>query len=242
MIEKKVRKKIIFDRLNFLLLERSYKLLNSRPGLSYLKRFDDKVYFCVFNFNENGTIGASSLMPSIFEVEDVILNIGIPTNTLISYKPKDELFLNSVKDFSFKTLFKNKYMYNFFKKKEEVEEFADWLVNYLEKSGFKFVEHYSFLPNILAKVNQLEVDGKYGHEIIAGGAAWLFRLLIISKLCNDPEFERRLKWVDSLMFDEEEGLTEWHPYYTKLKKKLLVMTSKYNISDGSVLQIDGSVL
>ena len=65
----------------------------------------------------------------------------------------------------------------------------------------------------------LENEGKYWHEILGGGPEFFFRGLLISKFCNDPDFKRKIDYVDELFYPNVSK--EWIPYYEALKKRLI---------------------
>ncbi|MCX2744393.1 hypothetical protein OO013_10975 [Mangrovivirga sp. M17] len=52
-----------------------------------------------------------------------------------------------------------------------------------------------------------------------------FRGLIISKLCNDPNYNQKFRKVEAI-FDEPD---EWLPYWEKLKAVLPTIEPKYNL-------------
>ena len=115
---------------------------------------------------------------------------------------------------------------------EEVEEFCDWYLGYINGEGADFVQHYSYLPNVLKRMDELVEAGltwQYPHKgILSGTLDAEFRGLIISKLCNDPNFFHKLEECD-LVFSEER-YKKWLPYYEKLKAEVLpTIEPKYNL-------------
>lgn len=100
-----------------------------------------------------------------------------------------------------------------------------------------FVEHYSFLPNVLAKMNQLMEEGKYWADILSGQVDNVFRGLIISKLCGDKEFGNKLKYWNEKIYANG-NIKEWIPYFEKLKEKLKIIEPKYNAAEGTVLNFE----
>ena len=110
--------------------------------------------------------------------------------------------------------------------KEELVFFTDWIINYLKNDGEKFIEKFTHLPNVLKEMDNLENEGKYWNEILVGGPEFLFRGLIISKLCNDEKYENKLLYVESLL---KSMADEYLPYFEKLKSRLENLQPKYNI-------------
>ena len=190
-----------------------------------------------FNFNNSGSIYSSGFLTSIHEVENIITEIGHPNLNFELLKSKDDHFLTTIKDSFFDKCFNEKYHHYSFKSETEVQEFSDWLVHYLNTKGFAFAEHYSFLPNVLAKMNQLMDEGKYWADILSGQVDNVFRGLIISKLCDDKEFGNKLKYWSEKIYANE-NIKEWIPYFEKLKEKLKTIEPLYNASNGRVLVLD----
>ena len=101
-----------------------------------------------------------------------------------------------------------------------------------EGKGADFVQHYSYLPNVLKRMDELVEAGltwQYPHKgILSGTLDAELRGLIISKLCNDPNFFHKLEECD-LVFSEER-YKKWLPYYEKLKTEVLpTIEPKYNL-------------
>lgn len=238
MLTKKIRKSIIKESVGMLLIEKGYKIKDFGLGDFGYKLDKGNYNFneIYFNFKNNGDIYVSSLQISFSEIENIILEIGLPTIILDKYISR-KYFLTTIKDSFFTKCFNEKYRYYSFKTEAEVQEFSDWLIHYLSTKGFAFVEHYSFLPNVLAKMNQLMEDGKYWAEILSGQVDNVFRGLIISKLCGDKEFVNKLKYWNEKIYANE-NIKEWIPYFEKLKEKLKTIEPKYNAADGSVLNFE----
>ena len=115
---------------------------------------------------------------------------------------------------------------------EEVAEFCDWYLGYINGEGADFVQYYSYLPNVLKRMDELVEAGltwQYPDKgILSGTLDARFRGLIISKLCNDPNFERKIAWCDEGFYDGTND--KWLPYYEKLKAEVLpTIEPKYNI-------------
>lgn len=115
---------------------------------------------------------------------------------------------------------------------EEVEEFCDWYLGYINGEGADIIQHYSYLPNVFKRMDELVEAGltwQYPHKgILSGSLDAEFRGLIIAKLCNDPNFLQKLEGCD-LVFSEER-YKKWVPYYEKLKSEVLpTIEPKYNL-------------
>ena len=114
---------------------------------------------------------------------------------------------------------------------ESVHLYCDWLTNYFTHEYPMIVEHYSYLPNILQKMNELDAKkiawGNIVSEgILCGGFPYLCGLLI-SKLCNDPLFEQRYEhWEKSFLVDEYE---RYFPNYDRFRSIIAQLKPRYNV-------------
>jgi hypothetical protein len=165
---------------------------------------------------------------SLFNIENIILEIGMPSMDLKKYK-ETELFL--------KTIDNNQINLTFNTEEHPVEteqdclDYCQSIIYYMETEGKNFVEKYSYLPNILKEMDSLVKAGKYWNGmygkggILTGGFDSNFRGLIISKLCNDSNHANKLDWIESRVVENE----KWFPYYEKLKERLKSIEPIYNI-------------
>ncbi|UII25835.1 hypothetical protein LVD15_21420 [Fulvivirga maritima] len=216
------RKNIFFGVLTPYLEKIGYNSYLTGGDPSYNNKVNEYlVVHFFFNFYTNGGIGSSALFLTNYDVEDHILSTGIPTNELIQQRKKTKYHLPTVAFRDLPSSLEEKSL----ESKEELEEYAHSYITYLENEGQAFIEKYSYLPNILKEMDRLEAEGKYWKEILSGGPEYLFRGVIISKLCNDPKFEDKQLFVDSLLGD----LDEWQPYWQKLKGILPTIEPKYSL-------------
>jgi hypothetical protein len=176
---------------------------------------DKHVFEVFFNFVDSGFSAFSRMLITHLKVEEIIMEVGIPTNRFEAQK-KGEEFLWTVHDKE------NQLAYDAnkqgLKTEADAEAFGRAAVEYLDQSGLAFAEKYSSLPNVLARMEELEKEGKYWKDILAGGPEYFFRGLIISKLCEDPDYERKLTYADELFLPNTSE--KWKPYYAQLKAKL----------------------
>ena len=61
-------------------------------------------------------------------------------------------------------------------------------------------------------------------ELLSGMGEAYFRLLIICKLCNDPNYQKKFDEVAKI-FDEPD---EWQPYWEQYQELLDSLEPKYN--------------
>jgi hypothetical protein len=157
-------------------------------------------------------------------VEAIIMDVGTPDMDFESYK-RGESFYNTVNEL------KSYYKAIIVQTESDAIEYANFVGDLLTDQMLEFAEHYSYLPNVLTEMNRLEAEGKYWNGIrgsggiLGGGSDSFFRGLIISKLCNDPDYDRKLKMVDELFY--EDPTDKWIPYYDKLKVRLQDLQPKY---------------
>jgi hypothetical protein len=172
---------------------------------------------CSLSFSNYGEPTGFAYALTINSVEQIIMDIQFPYHNFSDYE-KGELPFNTIKGsgFSMTTSISN----------DSIIEFSNSIINYLETSVKDFIDTYSYLPNILKKMDQLEAEGKYWNEILAGGPEFLLRGLIISKLCNDKNYGNKLEYVKELYISMAD---EYLPYYEKLKERLKTVEPIYNL-------------
>lgn len=198
---------------------------------SFILKENDKIVYFFFNFKDMGQIAFSKLMISIKIVEEIIFEIKKPDQDY-SHIDNKKYFLTTV--FDGETKMPEGYYRGIgydVNTQEELEFFTEWILNYLKTDGQKFIETYSYLPNILKKMDELTAQGKTWQNmengILSGSLDAEFRGLIIAKLCNDPNFQKKVEMCDTVF--NESCYEEWLPYYEKLKERLKSVESIYNV-------------
>lgn len=188
-------------------------------------------------FSENGESGNSLFSLSHKEVEDIMLEIGVPYNSWTKQK-KGKKLLYTVYDIFTKYKFTRRYvqlgaresqeLQNVFSQ-EDVEEWKNSFIGYIENEGSYFINKYSYIPNILSKMNDMDQSNGLSYfPFLVGRLDHLFRGLIISKICNDPFFSKRLEKVRNEVSKPENS--EWLSYFEMLENKLETLEPKYNFS------------
>ena len=198
---------------------------------SFILKENDKIVYFFFNFKDMGQIAFSKLIISIKIVEEIIFEIKKPDQDY-SHIDNKKYFLTTV--FDGETKMPEGYYRGIgydVNTQEELEFFTEWILNYLKTDGQKFIETYSYLPNILKKMDELTAQGKTWQNmengILSGSLDAEFRGLIIAKLCNDPNFQKKVEMCDTVF--NESCYEEWLPYYEKLKERLKSVESIYNV-------------
>ena len=141
---------------------------------------------------------------------------------------------------TFRTTVKDRYdlskCYNYVVETEDdINMVVDYFLDYLFCIAKKFVETYLYLPNIVRKMEELDNANiswvHYGNGLISGGFDGHFRGLIISKLCNDPLFQNKVKRVEYWLYGHKEAYLHkrFIPYYEKLKQLLPTIEPKYSM-------------
>jgi hypothetical protein len=219
-------RKILFEQLNPIFNSLGFILIDKGQDPRFIKKDSGKVIYCFFNFHRGG-VSFSPISVSINSIEDIILEIGFPHNDLAIFKKKDKYYLETFHDKH--TMIPNeKNSVVSIDNKSDIKELGDWVINYIQNTGLPFAEYYSHLPNVLSEMNRLEAEGKYWNGILGGLADYLFRGLIISKLCNDDDFERKVQYCDEKL-NSRPSLAIWLPYYEKLKARLQNLQPMYNV-------------
>jgi hypothetical protein len=223
-MKKNELQKAMIDRLTPIFKDLDFRLIKGEPNYFRRSINDDiaEVYFTVFS---DGRVLFSKAILSIKIVEDVILSVGVPSMDLTRYHAGDE-YLQTVRD---QRAYPTDIAYTHpIKSEEQLQTFVFGIKQYMKDHGMPFIELYHYVPNILKRLDTLTREGESWHTLMGGSGGNLFRVLIISKICNDPEFEQKIGQVDAFFFDTSRQLEEWKPYYENLKEKLLNLSPKYN--------------
>jgi len=191
----------------------------------FIRKVDNMQYNVTIGFRNHREHHFSGIQLSYYEIERIILQVGLANNDLSSYKD-EKRWMSTIID---KRNTTNGIIVS---DEKSALNFCELGINYLENYGFSFAEHYSYLPNVLAEMDRLEKEGRDWNEdkygIINGGVAAFFRGLIISKLCNAPNFIEKEKYVDDI-FNGESVFNKWLTFYEKLKERLKTLEPMYNI-------------
>lgn len=221
---KSERKKIVFKEFDLYFNPLGYKGIKTGGDPTYVLKTKNFVVTFFMNFLDVGGIDISGIRMSILEVENHIINLfGKQYISDKYFYDEKRYFLDTISDKRRLDKFSNVEL----KTEIEVLEFVQWYINYFEKEGKHFIETYSYLPNILKKMDELQAEGKYWSDLLTGGVPHLFKGLIISKLCNDPNFYNKIIFVDNIFATED--ISEYLPYYEKLKERLKSVEPIYNV-------------
>lgn len=188
---------------------------------AFIRKDGQLIYQVMFSFGSKYQTAAGGTMNISYSlIEMLILEVGLPNMDLTKYR-QGTIQLPTVHHTPKEPL--PQAAYHFIDKEEDASHFAHAVMMYLEQQGWDFARTYSHLPNILTEMNRLEKEGKYWNGlygsggILTGGSDSFFRGLIISKLCDDPDFTRKLIMVDRIFYEQPD---QWLPYYERLKLKL----------------------
>ena len=221
---KSERKKIVFKEFDLYFNPLGYKGIKTGGDPTYVLKTKDFVVTFFMNFLDVGGIDISGIRMSILEVENHIINLFGEQYICDKYfYDEKRYFLDTISDKKRLDKFRNVEL----KTEIEVLDFIQWYINYFEKEGKHFIETYSYLPNILKKMDELVDTGGYWSDLLTGGVPHLFKGLIISKLCNDPNFYNKIIFVDNIFATED--ISEYLPYYEKLKERLKSVEPIYNV-------------
>lgn len=221
---KSERKKIVFKEFDLYFNPLGYKGIKTGGDPTYVLKTKDFVVTFFMNFLDVGGIDISGIRMSILEVENHIINLfGKQYISDKYFYDEKRYFLDTISDKKRLDKFSNVEL----KTEIEVLDFVQWYINYFEKEGKHFIETYSYLPNILKKMDELVNTGGYWSDLLTGGVPHLFKGLIISKLCNDPNFYNKIIFVDNIFATED--ISEYLPYYEKLKERLKSVEPIYNV-------------
>ena len=226
-------KKIVFKRLDEALKPLGWKAYKSGYNPAYV--LDAEQYKIIFDMGfDTDWVGFYSIEMTIKEVEPYISEcIGDTELT-----PGGRLIDN-------KTMFRRtiinqncflKYNDGKVETDNDVNMVVDYFLDYLFGKAKKFVETYLYLPNVVRKIEDFipeKISWNYNDDTeLFGMYDGYFRGLIISKLCNDPKFEEKFKYVDT-RFTSDRDASFWggnfSSDYEKLKQLLPTIEPKYSM-------------
>ena len=236
---KSEKKKIVFKRLDAELKPLGWKRICDSGHLPVYV-FENSLYKVCFRTQfGRETVDLLTIELAIKEVESYISEcigetIWIPgSEILIDNKTK------------FRTTVKDRYdlskCYNYVVETEDdINMVVDYFLDYLFGTAKKFIETYLYLPNIVRKMEDFIIkDSSWvcdNDEMeFAGNYDGYFRGLIISKLCNDPKFDEKFKYVETKFLSriQEYGADFWgesfYSDYEKLKQLLPTIEPKYSM-------------
>lgn len=231
-MKKAEKKDYVFKALLTLLAPKGYYLVKTGLDPHFILKGSKTVQKFFFNFKDAGDIAFSMMQISIREVEAVIREVGMPDFDPVAFEDGKKYFLTTVED---KVTVAPKNLDSGLgypvETPADLEFITGWILRYLQNEGEEFVIKYSYLPNVLAGMDRLEAEGLTWHDrscgVLSGTLDAYFRGLIISKLCNDSNFEMKiLKMNDKF---NEPKYVEWLPFYEKLKERLKTLEPVYNI-------------
>lgn len=214
MVSLEQGKKILFENITEWFEGNGY-CYSTNGTEKFIKKTENWIYSIIFNFYDNST---DHFNTTIFihskAVEDIILEVGMPNINLESYKNGENL-LNTIRDKSnLESFMKERAKINL-ENKEGYIEWAELIIHYMSNGASDFMNQFNYLPNVLTAIEDIEKRGLKNYlEILLGGIDHLFRALIISKLCNDENYNKRKQRLDELILQPK--YSSWHSYYKKL--------------------------
>ncbi len=226
-------KKELIDKLTPYYKELGYRKFKIEGGsIGFEKIFEGFHVFTIYSSGSGGITGGEYSI-SFEKVEEILKKIKYP-----GFREGNDLVITVIDKITHPfEQNAGKYFFSLdlfsVKESEDVEsfvfkyeEYVNNLIHYLNNEGEGFIEHYSYLPNILKEMDRLESEGKYWSEVLEGGGAYLFKGLIISKLCNDPNYTVKEEFVYQMFHDQ---IDDWTPYCDKLITYLKDVDPIYNI-------------
>ena len=227
-------KKIVFNRLDEVLKPLGWKAYKSGYNPAYV--LDTEQYKIIFDMCfEGGKISFFCTEMAIKEIETYISECIGDTEQI----PGSEIIIDNKTVFR-TTVEERSYLAKchepVIETEDDVNMAVDYFLDYLFGTAKKFVETYLYLPNIVRKIEEFmseDIDWNYNDDtVLSGMYDGYFRGLIISKLCNDPKFEEKFKYVDT-RFTSDRDASFWggnfNSDYEKLKQLLPTIEPKYSM-------------
>ena len=224
---KSERKKLTLERIDAVLKPRGYKA-RIADGIRYYLPQDGVTTAWAIVFLNLGWINSREAMVTHDEVELILQRVADENYPFPWQTHRGTILTPTISH----STFVDEYQTADMDTEEQIEDYCNWYLGYINGEGADFVRHYSYLPNVLKRMDELVEAGltwQYPHKgILSGTLDAELRGLIISKLCNDPNFFHKLEECD-LVFSEER-YKKWLPYYEKLKAEVLpTIEPKYNL-------------
>ena len=226
-------KKIVFKRLDEVLKPLGWKAYKSGYNPAYV--LDTEQYKIIFDMCfEGGKITFFRIEMAIKEIETYISEcigdtellpgggIIIDNKTVFRTTVVDKTYLEKCHESVIETV-------------DDVNMIVDYFFVHLFGTAKKFVETYLYLPNIVRKMEELDNANiswiHYEKGLLFCSFDGYFRGLIISKLCNDPLFQDKVKLVEYRLYEHTEAYLHkrFIPYYEKLKQLLPTIEPKYSM-------------
>ena len=226
-------KKIVFKRLDEVLKPLGWKAYKSGYNPAYV--LDTEQYKIIFDMCfEGGKITFFRIEMAIKEIEPYISEcigdtellpgggIIIDNKTVFRTTVVDKTYLEKCHESVIETV-------------DDVNMIVDYFFDHLFGTAKKFVETYLYLPNIVRKMEELDNANiswiHYEKGLLFCSFDGYFRGLIISKLCNDPLFQDKVKLVEYRLYEHKEAYLykRFIPYYEKLKQLLPTIEPKYSM-------------
>ena len=224
---KSERKRIILGHIDPVLKPAGYKLRHTGGTCYYLDQNGLTISW-VLIFYSLGDVQSQGVRVTHQEVEEILQRI-INEKHLCSWDiHRQTLLTPTIQDKTLVDAFRSVYI----ESEAQADVVATSYLDYILGAGKDFVEHYSYLPNVLKRMDKLlEAGLTWQHPdkgILSGSLDAEFRGLIISKLCNDPNFGEKLEECDRVFAEVRYQI--WLPYYEKLKAEVLpTIEPQYNI-------------
>jgi hypothetical protein len=216
-----VTKKKFFNQIKDVYKKEGFEFVDGHVP-NFILKTDEYVVQSPYTIKNSGEIWAGKFLLCIWQIENLILEIGIPTNDFTEQKKKKTEFLTTVADVKGVISFN---MNETIKTDAQIDLYFNAIQHYVEFDGKDFLKKFTYLPNILKEIDLLESEGRYWREFIGGGPEHLFRVLIISKLCNDSNYTKKFSRVSEAF---NSGLSAWQPYWQKLLTLLENIEPIYN--------------
>ena len=230
-------KKIILTRLDEVLKPLGYRREIS-DGITYL-RVSDVYVDSFYLIPLSGAIEGTGFYREHIEVANVLFEVKNEKLHIYTDDFKKEKYIFTICDYSVSSDWGYYGEDSFDLKRgnwggidapEAANAYLDWYISYLLGEGLEFLNYYSYLPNVLKKMDELDKTNTYwGKEevgILPWGAAD-FIGIVISKLCNDPKYEKKLERFNAYYSKDENE--EDLPAFEKLKEILERVEPRYNV-------------
>lgn len=212
-------KNSIVTKMSNILLPLGFKFIREGSGLFSKKEKDTLIIKIFFSIATRSTWHSVSCFHICFlEVEKVLMQLdSVPGIDFIYLKANNTIHPTIRHQFDEEEILRANVNSD-----ADLDKFVLNVERYITEYGLPFIEHYSHLPNVLKRMDELTEQGKYWTEILTGTPELFFRGLIISKICKDPFFENKLKLVEDI-FTLQIKHKDWIVAFENMKEILQTM-------------------
>lgn len=154
-MEKSERQRLTLERIDPVMKAKGYKTRKTDAIQYYLHRDGITVSWAMAFGSKYRFIDASETMITYNEVEQILQRVADE-----NYHPSWDIYRGTILTPTISHhSFIAEYHLSVIDTEEKIEEFCNWYLGYINGEGEDFVQHYSSLPNVLKRMDELVEEG-----------------------------------------------------------------------------------